>query len=325
MTKTAFLAVASAAVLLPSIAHADEPSPSLGIGLTQTLGGTHGLAVRYGRSVQLELVAGGSHVGDWDREGQGRLSAAARVHVPLLRFDDGWIGAVAGLDVHQSRYGADASDTEYWGVVEGGLHAEYFLVPALSIGLEVGAAWGRALGDYEVLYGSSGAIGIGPWSGAASLTYWVDAPPAAERRDDGTHLGVGMSQTIGGPRLTLSADLGRPRIELYGGVGRNHADGSTSMRTTVGAGLLYEVARRGPAALLVGARVAGVRVADENRTDWSFEGELPVRLELDAASWLTLHVEGGPSIDTQLGGGTELGRSEIRSGVGGALGFTVWH
>src|SRR5512134_3136237 len=106
-TIVPLLAAASAAVLLPSIAHADS-SPSLGIGLTQTLGGTRGLAARYGRSVQLELVAGGKHYGGWDLDdedgGYQSLSAAARVHVPLLRLADGWIGAVGGVDVRRNRY-----------------------------------------------------------------------------------------------------------------------------------------------------------------------------------------------------------------------------
>jgi hypothetical protein len=320
------LAAASAAVSLSSSAHAEPPST--GIGLTHTLGGTRGLAVRYGRDVQLELVAGGIHLGDWRsiaRDGLQRLSAAARVHVPLLRFDDGWIGAVAGVNLHRDIHGLDDGfDTDTWGVLEAGLHAEYFLVPSLSIGVDLGATRAVRLDRSGEGDDPTGADGIAPWSGAASLTYWLDASSSEPDRHDRRHVGIGLAQTLGGPRLTLSADLGRPRLEIYGGIGRHRLDGDTTTRATVGAGVLYEVTRRGRAALLLGARVAAVRVAGGGRADWSVEAELPVRLELDVASWLTLHAEGGLSVQTRSDDRTALARAELDgTGLTGALGFTI--
>jgi hypothetical protein len=336
------VALAAAAPL--TIAHADSstttaapPPPSIGVGLARALDGTSGLSLRYGRGVQLELVLGGQLQRlqwgpDVSDDTQSRIDVGARVLLPLVRRERGWVGAVLGVTGHRYR---SARGSTFTGAAEAGIHAEWFVAPALSLGFEVGTSVAYVPdGDGLILPngwwtdgGVSSNTGTDRLAGAASVTYWLDAEDSsADPRPAGVRFGVGATRSVGTSGLAVAADVGRLRLELTGSRWSiEHFD--TSYTATAGAvGALYELARRGPVALATGLRLGGARsTSNLGDSSWTLTGEVPVRLELDATSWLSLHGEGGVSVTT-LGDDPASPHVAQLTGpdIAGRVGFTVW-
>jgi hypothetical protein len=332
-------ALAAAAPL--SIVHADPsapapPAPSVGVGLAQTLDGTSGLSLRYGRDLQLQLVLGGVFQRFQFRPedpplDSSRLDASARLLLPLIEHERGWVGAVVGVNGHRYR---GERDTLFTGSAEVGLHAEWFVVPALSLGFEVGTAviyvpdtGGVMLPDGAWTDGGvSTSTGGNDVSGAASVTYWLDAADARPGDQRPLRFGVGATRGVEATGVALAADLGRLRLELTGHRRDFDAFDASYAATTGSLGALYEVARRGPASLSAGLRL-GASWSSSNVEDdaWTVVGEVPLRLELDATSWLTLHGEGGLVATVPVEDLDEVGRASVDGrGVTGRVGFTVW-
>jgi hypothetical protein len=313
----------------PTAAEPAEPGPWLGIGLSRTLDGTGGPSLRIGRDVQLALVLGGGGL-HFDDYRESRLDVAARVLVPLLHFDDGWVGVVGGVAGHRYRFAWDdlGSRTMWSGSAEAGLHAEWFVAPALSLGFEVGAtaAVGGDVVDApgEDSYTENGwhgsSLGRSGVAGAASITYWfgVDDEP---RQRPAVRLGLGALAGVGGNGLTLALDAGRLRLELSGYRDAGDSDAGSWSYGSASVGALYEVARTGPVALSTGLRATLTRTADGNGEHTYGGGAVPLRLELDATSWLSVYAEGGLVASMNL---DDSGLSGGSVGPTGAIGFTVW-
>jgi hypothetical protein len=312
----------------PAAPEPDEPEPWLGIGLTRTLDGTAGPSLRLGRDVQLELVVGGGGLRVDDYR-ESRLDVAARVLVPLLHLDDGWIGVVGGLAGHRYRVGDDVGTRTRWtGSAEAGLHAEWFVTRALSLGFEVGATASIG-GDVVDVAGDrytengwhSSALGRTGLSGAASLTYWFGAGGEPVRRPPGLRLGIGALAGVDGRGLALALDAGRLRLELAGSREAGSSDWGSWEYGRASVGALYEVARTGPVALSTGLRATVARSSDGAGEHTYVGGAVPLRLELDATSWLSVYAEGGLAASVDL---EDASGSAGVVGPTGAIGFTVW-
>lgn len=118
-----------AATLCAATAHADPPR--LGVEIGHTLGGVSGPGVRVDlSSVQLEALV--DAIDYWQDVPSRQLDVGVRALVPLRRFADGWVGVVAGADLARGDRRGHA--------LEGALHAEWFALPSVSLGLEVGVA-----------------------------------------------------------------------------------------------------------------------------------------------------------------------------------------
>jgi len=143
-TRTTFLTAVALGALTAGSARAGT---RVGIEMGETLGGAGGLGARVDLgAVQLEGLFGGQLVGSIDAPRS--VGGAVRVAVPVHRWQDGWIGVGGGLGGSSSDYYGGAWS---W-AIEGELHAEWFPLPALSLGLDVGIVGGG---------GSDGFVGLG--------------------------------------------------------------------------------------------------------------------------------------------------------------------
>jgi hypothetical protein len=158
------------AALLAAAATA-HAGPRVGLEMGQTLAGYRGAGARVDLgAIQLEGLVGGN-LGSSTSD-VAPLEAAARVFLPVVHRDDGWLGAMAGLE------GARLPDQEGGGSTwsaEAGAHAEWFALPALSVGLDLGVVH-ASRGAYDVAGmhmdpTRSTTLGAG-FAVGGTLTFW---------------------------------------------------------------------------------------------------------------------------------------------------------
>lgn len=153
--------VVAAALLAAAVPARAEPR--VGVSMGQTLAGLRGLGVRVDLgAAQLEVLVGGVLHGNDVVLGPG--DASLRVMIPVARGRDAWIGVVAGA-------AADTPgpyDSHAW-AIEGGVHAEWFALPNLSLGLDAGGVHGAS----DPAQGSSppSVTAVGA-AGGGTLTFW---------------------------------------------------------------------------------------------------------------------------------------------------------
>ena len=195
ITTSLFVGALAAATATARAAPDDDQPPiarqeglHLGVGVAGTLGGVVGLSLRHGLGpiAGLELVIAASNSpGEYVPGGSvataTTYAAALRARVPLRRADRGVIGVVGGLDLGVRTQ--DQLDAVIHPAVEAGLYGELFLVPNLSIGLEVGGVidWvperGRVLAPERAAArpdGASTSLSLDNTAlvGGADLTFW---------------------------------------------------------------------------------------------------------------------------------------------------------
>jgi hypothetical protein len=305
-----------------------DDEPWLGVGVARTLDGTWGPSLRLGRDLQLELVVGGN-LFRYSGGGyhQSRQQVAARVLVPLLRRDRGWLGLVAGLAGGRMHVGDDyLTRTSWTGSAEAGIHAELFVTPALSLGLEVGAS-GSVGGDVVDVPGAEHytengwySSEVGRAAGAASLTYWLGVADEAPASPSALRVGVGALAGFAGHGLAVALDLGRLRVDVAGFREGSRSDLWSWQHTRLSLGALHEVSRSGPVSVSTGLRVSRAAAGDDIAVNTSFGVAAPLRIEVDVAPWLSLHTEGGVEatvVPEHDGLGAALGAM-------GTIGFTAW-
>jgi hypothetical protein len=177
MKQRIAILTALSAVALAATAGRASADTRIGIEMGRTLAGYPGLGARLDLGpVQLEGLLSGPLVGNSDAP--RAVLGALRVLVPLGRWTDGWIGVMAGVDADNPHAVTapivDAPITytpaRSW-AVEAGLHVEWFALPALSLGLDLGAVHGAgpAFGAGVDTYTN---LGVGTLAGGGTVAFW---------------------------------------------------------------------------------------------------------------------------------------------------------
>jgi hypothetical protein len=172
-TRTACLAAAALAAARAAPAHADT---KLGVEIGRTVVGIAGPGVRasFG-SFELDALADGYY---FDQSLPNHaVRAELRALVPARRWPDGWIGvAVGGAFARATEATPDAVEIEVDGwAVEAGLHAEWFALPSVSLGFDVGVAHEVGHDGHAPFADAGGATAltsIGRPTGGATFTFW---------------------------------------------------------------------------------------------------------------------------------------------------------
>jgi hypothetical protein len=136
------LAALALAIPIAGRARPARADVHLGVEMGRTLAGYSGLGARVDLGpVQVEGLVGGQLVGN-DRAPRS-IEGALRGLVPVRRWAEGWIGVMAGVGASRSDLASFGQFPSRTWAVEGGLHAEWFALPALSLGLDLGVVHGR--------------------------------------------------------------------------------------------------------------------------------------------------------------------------------------
>jgi hypothetical protein len=169
-TRTTFLAAVALGALTAGRAHAGT---RVGIEMGASLVGYRGIGARVDLGpFQLEGLIDGQLIGSTDAP--RRVDGTARALVPIRRWRDGWIGVAAGVD---GMFIDDAVGSHFW-ALEGSLHAEWFPLPALSLGLDLGACFGGGGTGAAAVEGlvpqsyTFADLGAASLAGGGTVTFW---------------------------------------------------------------------------------------------------------------------------------------------------------
>ncbi len=164
------IVVSAALVAASSITRTARADARIGVELGRSLAAVDGPGVRVDLgAIQIEALVSGLYYRLPGGDPARSLELEARTIVPLRRFDAGFVGLVGGVAAAIGDHRASA--------VEGGLHAEWFAVPSVSLGFEVGVQHAWAPGD--VVDGAAFGLGttsrstttLAPAAGA-TFTFW---------------------------------------------------------------------------------------------------------------------------------------------------------